>query len=80
MESSIRTLLKIGHDLEQQGCYLQAARSFEAACLCSEALSTSRATASLAYANLLLDHFNNLDKAKNNVLLAVRRMKNISNA
>lgn len=73
MESSLRALLKIAHDLKEQECYLQAAKCFEAACMCSEALPASRATASLAYANLLLDHFDNLDKAKTNVLLAVRR-------
>lgn len=70
---ALDVLLQLSKDLCNQGCYLQAAKCLEAACNCSEALPASRAVACLDYAALLMDHFDNIDLAKKQLLQAVCR-------
>lgn len=64
-------LLQLSRELRSQGCHLQAAKCLKAACNSPQALPVSRAVACLDYAALLLDHFDNIDLAKQRLLQAV---------
>lgn len=72
---TFKYLIQLHRDLKAQGCYIQAAKCLDAACRCTEALPASRALACFDYAQLLMDHFDNLDLAKNLLLQADRELR-----
>lgn len=71
MDESFDILAKLSKDLCDRGCYLQAAKCLEAASSISTAPPHDRALLLLDYATLLIDHFDNLDRAKTVLLQAV---------
>lgn len=72
-QASLDTLVHVSRDLRNQGCYLQSAKCLEAVCSSNvQALPADKAIACLDYAELLLDHFDNLDLAKAMLFKAVR--------
>ena len=71
MDEPLALLAKLSKDLCDRGCYLQAAKCLEAASGISTALPHEHALFLLDYATLLIDHFDNLDRAKTVLLQAV---------
>ena len=76
---TFKYLIQLYHDLKAQGCYIQAAKCIDAACRCTEALPASKAVACIEYSKLLVDHFDNLDLARDMLLKAVRELDNRHN-
>lgn len=70
-----KCLISLSQELEAQGCYLQAAKCLQAAVASHQALPASRAAACLDYAQLLTDHFDNLDLAKELLFQAERELR-----
>jgi len=71
MESPVDILFRLSHDYQQQGCYLEAAKCLQPVCLITDALPATPATACVALAQLLLDHFDNFELAKTHLHQAV---------
>jgi hypothetical protein len=70
--TTFQVLLCLSEQLLQQECYLQCFICLEAICNLPEIVPAKRAVACVKLANLVLDHFDNVDFAKNRLLQAVR--------
>lgn len=78
MQESFKLLISLAHELRQQGCYLQASKCYTAAISHNDsALPADRALACIDYSQLLIDHFDNLDLAKQLLLQAERELRSV---
>jgi hypothetical protein len=69
-DQAAAALIRLGSDFEMQRCHEQAAKCLSAACGARGALPATQAAAALAYAEVLLAHFDNLDAARHALLAA----------
>lgn len=69
--TTFQVLLCLSEQLLHQECYLQSFICLEAVCNLPEIVPAKRAIACVKLANLVLDHFDNVDFAKNRLLQAV---------
>jgi hypothetical protein len=75
MESAADVLVRLAADYQRQGHHLQAAKCLQPVCSYTNALPATRATACIAYAQLLLDHFDhNHEQAMRHLYQAVRSL------
>jgi hypothetical protein len=69
-DQAAAALIRLGSDFELQRCHEQAAKCLSAACGARGALPATQAAAALAYAEVLLAHFDNLVEARRALLAA----------